>query len=88
MINAVGRLDFFYKDRTSKRYDLVVASCGGFPKDINFIQAHKAVNNAARFVKDGGILIVLCQCPDGVGSNTFLEYFEYNNFLMVFKILE
>jgi nickel-dependent lactate racemase len=56
--------------------DLVVASCGGFPKDINFIQAHKAVHNAAAFVRDGGTLIVFAQCRDGIGSQTFLPWFE------------
>jgi nickel-dependent lactate racemase len=57
-------------------YDLVLASCGGFPKDINFIQSHKAVHHAADFVRDGGRLIVLAQCRDGVGSHTFLPWFD------------
>ncbi|KJS29611.1 MAG: hypothetical protein VR64_19555 [Desulfatitalea sp. BRH_c12] len=58
------------------RHDLVVASCGGYPKDINFIQSHKAIHNAAAFVRDGGRLIVLAQCRDGIGSQTFLPWFE------------
>ncbi len=57
-------------------YDLVLASCGGFPKDINFIQSHKAIHNAAAFVRDGGRLIVLAQCADGIGSQTFMPWFE------------
>ncbi len=57
-------------------YDLVVASCGGSPKDINFIQSHKAVHHAAGFVNDGGCLILLAQCPDGIGSATFLPWLE------------
>ncbi|MGA6926272.1 MAG: lactate racemase domain-containing protein [Desulfosarcina sp.] len=57
------------------RYDMVVASCGGAPKDINFIQAHKALHNAAAFVGDGGLLILFAQCPDGIGSKTFLPWF-------------
>lgn len=56
-------------------YDLVLAACGGFPKDINFIQSHKAIHHAAAFVRDGGRLIVLAQCADGVGSDTFLPWF-------------
>ncbi len=59
-----------------RRYDLVVASCGGFPKDINFIQSHKAIHHAADFTADGGRLIVLAECRDGVGSRTFLPWFE------------
>jgi nickel-dependent lactate racemase len=60
----------------SGSFDMVLASCGGFPKDINFIQAHKAVQHAAAFVRDGGQLIVLARCHDGIGSHTFLPWFE------------
>ncbi len=59
-----------------KGYDMVVASCGGYPKDINFIQAHKAVHHAAAFVKDGGALVVFAQCSEGIGSTTFLPWFD------------
>ena len=68
-------------------YDLVLASCGGFPKDINFIQSHKAVNNAAAFVRDGGRLIVLAQCRDGVGSQTFLPWFQMDGWDAAFDRL-
>jgi nickel-dependent lactate racemase len=61
---------------TDKKYDLVIASCGGHPKDVNFIQSHKAVHHASMFVNDGGNLIVLAKCGDGIGSKTFLPWFE------------
>lgn len=57
-------------------YDLVLASCGGFPKDINFIQSHKAIHHASAFVRDGGRLVVLAQCRGGIGSDTFLPWFD------------
>ena len=60
----------------SRPYDLVLASCGGFPKDINLIQSHKAMHHAAAFVRDGGRLILLAGCSDGVGSKTFLPWFD------------
>lgn len=69
------------------RYDLVLASCGGFPKDINFIQAHKAIHNAAAFVRDGGRLIVLARCPNGIGSQTFLPWFEMGGWRAAFDRL-
>ncbi len=77
-----------FKVRTKKQYKLVIASCGGFPKDINFIQAHKAVNNAAMFVKDKGSLIIIAHCPDGLGSDTFLEYCAFQNFSRAFSSLK
>jgi len=58
-----------------RSYDLVVAGAGGHPKDINFIQSHKAIHHAADFVADGGRLVVLAQCRDGIGSDTFLPWF-------------
>lgn len=72
---------------SSPQYDLVVASCGGFPKDINFIQSHKAVHNAAMFVRDGGLLLLYAQCRDGVGSTTFLPWFEMGGFDAAFRHL-
>lgn len=73
--------------RTEAQFDLVLASCGGFPKDINFIQAHKAVHNAAAFVKNGGQLVVLAECRDGVGSNTFLPWLEMGGYQAAFDKL-
>jgi len=68
--------DRYYMSEQEELFDLVIASCGGYPKDINFIQSHKAVHNAASFVRDGGKLIIYTECRDGIGSNTFLPYFE------------
>lgn len=68
-------------------FDLVIASSGGYPKDINFIQSHKAIENSAKFVKDGGTLIVLAECPDGVGSKTFMPWFDMGSWEQAFKRL-
>ncbi len=66
---------------------LVIASCGGYPKDINFIQTHKAIHNAAMFVQDGGTLLLFAECRDGVGSTTFLPWFEAGDFTTAFTKL-
>jgi len=71
----------------ARQHDLVIASCGGHPKDLNFIQSHKAVHNAAKFVRDGGELIVLAQCSEGIGSKTFLPWFEMGGFDAAFDRL-
>jgi len=69
-------LDRCYKLELKQRFDLIIASAGGYPKDINMIQVHKSIHNAANLVRDGGTLIMLAACADGVGSKTFLPYFE------------
>ncbi|MBM9613908.1 DUF2088 domain-containing protein [Desulfobulbus rhabdoformis] len=80
--------DHHFRLPNDKKYSLVLASAGGFPKDINFIQSHKAINNAAGFVEDGGHLIVLAQCRDGIGSTTFLPYFALGGAKRAFAELE
>lgn len=55
-------------------YDLVVASVGGAPKDINFYQSQKALTHAALLVKDQGAIILAAECPEGSGSQSYEEY--------------
>lgn len=71
----------------ARDYDLVIASCGGYPKDINFIQSHKTIENASKFVRNNGVLIILAECQDGVGSKTFLPWFEMGNWKNAFDRL-
>ncbi len=47
--------------------DLVIASAGGFPKDMNLYQSSKALVNAAKAVDKGGYLILLADCKEGIG---------------------
>ena len=68
--------DKSYRCTTEERFDLVIASAGGYPKDINFIQTHKSLHNAASFVKDNGSLILLGECRDGIGNDSFLNIFS------------
>jgi nickel-dependent lactate racemase len=53
------------------RYDLVIASVGGHPKDINLYQAQKALSNASVLTKDGGVVILTAACPEGSGSQGY-----------------
>jgi nickel-dependent lactate racemase len=59
--------------------DLVIASGGGFPFDLNMIQAHKALEAASSACKDGGTIILLAECADGLGRSDFLRWFEAEN---------
>ncbi len=51
--------------------DIVLASAGGYPRDINLYQAHKAIENASHAVKNGGTIILVAECAEGFGSATF-----------------
>jgi nickel-dependent lactate racemase len=60
--------------KVSHKADIVIASAGGFPKDINMYQAHKGLENAAYFVRDGGALILAAECREAIGNKTFEEW--------------
>jgi nickel-dependent lactate racemase len=51
-----------------EKADLVIASAGGYPKDINFYQTTKSVFNAVEAVKPGGAMIIVSECREGFGS--------------------
>jgi len=53
--------------------DIVIASPGGYPKDIDLYQTHKAMENAMLAVKKGGIIIIVGECRDGLGEESFAE---------------
>lgn len=62
-----------------EKRDLVIVSCGGYPYDINLIQAHKALEAASRACNDGGTIILLAECGDGLGRDDFLDWFDAAN---------
>ncbi|MCX5801178.1 MAG: nickel-dependent lactate racemase [Candidatus Eisenbacteria bacterium] len=62
-----------------ERADCVIVSCGGYPRDVTLIQAHKAMENVSPALKKGGSMVVLAECRHGVGSETFMSWFEGNS---------
>ena len=60
---------------TEKR-GLVIAGCGGYPHDINMIQAHKALDTASKACAPGGTIILLAECPDGLGRADMIDWFN------------
>jgi nickel-dependent lactate racemase len=71
---AIRTNDLMYKVPIERRADIVIASAGGFPKDINLYQAQKALDNASYAVRDGGTIILLAECPEGLGDEVFEEW--------------
>ncbi len=55
-------------------YDLVIASCGGSPKDICLYQAQKGLNMASQCAREGGRILLLAACPQGVGDHLYHDY--------------
>jgi nickel-dependent lactate racemase len=63
----------------AEKRPLVVASCGGWPHDINLIQAHKTLDMAAHACAEGGTIILVAECADGTGREDFLSWFDAEN---------
>lgn len=66
--------------------DIVITSPGGYPKDIDLYQTHKAMENAMLAVKKGGIIIIAGECRDGLGEESFAE--ALNGKLSPFELME
>lgn len=58
----------------SRHFDLTIASCGGHPKDICLYQAQKGLNLASRTLREGGALLLLAACPQGIGDAKYENY--------------
>jgi nickel-dependent lactate racemase len=57
-----------------EKFDIVVASCGGYPKDICLYQAQKGLNLASQALKPGGHILLLAASPQGVGDDIYFDY--------------
>ena len=55
---------------------VVVASAGGAPFDLNLIQAHKALEMASYACAEGGHIVLVAECSDGLGRADFLKWFD------------
>ncbi|HSE18137.1 MAG TPA: nickel-dependent lactate racemase [Pyrinomonadaceae bacterium] len=58
-----------------ERRPLVIVSAGGAPRDINLIQSHKAMEHASQVLAEGGTMIALAECAQGLGRDDFLRWF-------------
>jgi nickel-dependent lactate racemase len=71
--------DFFastFGVRIDRLYKAVIVSAGGFPKDINLLQSHKALRHASYALEDGGVMLAAAACAEGVGSESYLGSFR------------
>lgn len=54
-----------------RRVPVVLASSGGYPKDINLYQTYKTLYGARRAVADGGTVVIASLCSEGMGNDDF-----------------
>ncbi len=76
MLAGVHLVRDIYQVTVAEPFDLVIASPGGHPKDINLYQAQKALGHAALVTRDGGAVIVVAACGEGAGSRSYEAWMD------------
>jgi nickel-dependent lactate racemase len=56
--------------------DVVIASPGGYPRDINLYQSQKALGHTEQIIAHGGVAVLVAECRNGIGSKTCEEWME------------
>lgn len=51
-------------------FDVVITSNSGYPLDMNLYQGVKGMSAAARIVKPGGLIVIACECSEGVPNGS------------------
>jgi len=54
-------------------FDVVVTTNSGYPLDLNLYQGVKGMSAGARIVKEGGTIILACECREGVPAGSPLD---------------
>lgn len=80
-------LDHVCSVKLTQTADCIIASTGGYPLDINFIQTHKTIDHATKALRPDGIMLVLAECSEGIGSDTFLPWFRHSTIAALEKAL-
>ncbi len=57
-----------------ERADVAFACAGGYPKDVSLYQSQKTINNAKLVLKEGGTIVLISECREGIGSDTFAQW--------------
>ncbi|MBM7855918.1 nickel-dependent lactate racemase [Desulfohalotomaculum tongense] len=53
---------------------VTIASCGGYPRDINVYQAVKPMVNASQLTEKGGTIVICARCQEGYGDRIFARW--------------
>ncbi|MEM2936009.1 MAG: nickel-dependent lactate racemase [Candidatus Bathyarchaeia archaeon] len=73
---GVKFLEGLVKVPTPHRADIVVTTNGGYPLDRNLYQAVKGMATGELVVKEGGVIIIMAECIDGVEHMDFQRLME------------
>lgn len=84
---ATRMVDDIFGVPIEKETDIVIATAGGYPKDINLYQSQKTIDNAWHAMKPNGVAIILAECPDIREPKEFFDWFDHTDRLEMEKAL-
>ncbi len=76
---GIKKYDSIYKNEVECAADIVITSQGGYPKDMNLYQSHKALENVKEIVSKNGTIILIASCCEGYGDDTFKHWMTGRN---------
>jgi nickel-dependent lactate racemase len=76
-LEAARMVDDIFEVEIEEQADIVIATAGGHPKDINLYQTQKTIDNAVYAMKPGGVVVILGECPDITEPKEFFDWFSY-----------
>jgi nickel-dependent lactate racemase len=75
-LKAAEKLDTMCAVEFPQKYDFALLSAGGYPKDINLVQAQKALDRVVPLLRDDAVVVFFAQCSDGYGNKFFEDFFD------------
>ena len=70
---AVEQASRQYQALIAQPYDVVVVTNMGYPADTTFYQSVKGMSVAAEGVREGGAILLVAGCEEGIGSDDYVE---------------
>jgi lactate racemase len=72
---AAKKAEKMFLSPLQHKYDIVITVARA-PLDANLYQAHKVIENVRGAVNEGGIIILVALCNEGMGNDTFARLLE------------
>ncbi|MFW6056102.1 MAG: nickel-dependent lactate racemase [Chloroflexota bacterium] len=83
--DAVALVKDMYGVEIEQQADIVIATAGGYPKDINLYQSQKTIHNAVAAMKPGGAAVVMAECPLFDDPPELIDWFKHPTYLEMEK---
>jgi len=73
-MEGIKKASKIWQATVNEKVDIIVASAGGYPTDINLHQAQKALASCEHVIKKDGVVVLVAKCNEGAGK--LPEWFE------------